>query len=535
MKIRIIGFYFHFPQSLPVSLESARWMWKDSIHEVQALHNSIKSDSNFVADDLHVWTNCKSIECLDGSLVLENVLTNEVDSAVKLQIADGSDKSDIHSVLRGLLWKGALDPDDLDERMTTVLSISGFCPLLDRPTSLDLLQRHRRYLASFTYGENLAAGLTPDFVSREFFELDKKPDGDLHSFVFKNFHELDAEIAFYQPDLRIFRLELNGLTARSAEILKSLKARVKDSVSLQWLSDTIQSQPSVLRPWPSYIEMELSSASPVQDRLLPEAGNQQLPKPERETILQSIASMPPQEITVCLGGLGDSGADEESVSVALSLLEMDSVKEVFVETYGYDLVRWIQEADRHGQAPWNKLSFIVRLCSLRSDRYDYFYAGGNLNQVLQQLEQVQSWLKNLEADRSNKTPSFFVEMQKIREVEDEIHDFFQKFDPTPITPILRKQNTYCGQLENRSIADLTPLIRGFCWHLARDLYINAEGKVPLCRQDPHASRISASVQDETLLSIFQAGDREYVHSMKGQHDQIQAPCLQCDEWYLFQG
>ncbi|MCB1168464.1 MAG: hypothetical protein KDK33_20075, partial [Leptospiraceae bacterium] len=127
MKIRIIGFYFHFPQSLPVSLESARWMWKDSIHEVQALHNSIKSDSNFVADDLHVWTNCKSIECLDGSLVIENVLADEVDSAVKLQVADGSDKSDIHSVLRGLLWKGALDPDDLDERMTTVLSFSGFC------------------------------------------------------------------------------------------------------------------------------------------------------------------------------------------------------------------------------------------------------------------------------------------------------------------------------------------------------------------------------------------------------------------------
>ena len=299
------------------------------------------------------------------------------------------------------------------------------------------------------------------------------------------------------------------------------------------LSSLLQEGPEVFRIAPSYLEIELNTASPVQDHLLlAPSETLALSADQRKEILNQLSDFLAGDVTICLGGRGDSAADAGAPEFALDLLAHGSVASVYVETYGYEMSRWIdflsRNADRAAELETSRrLVFIVRLCSLRQDRYQHFYSAGDVNLVMAQLDICQMALENKDG------PGFavYVEMQKIKEVEDEIHAFFQKYDPTLLTPILRKQNTYGGVLEERKVSDLSPPIRGFCWHLSRDLYINASGRIPICRQIPDSPGPDV---DDGLKQAFTQMQKDYIHSMRGEHESIAAPCLKCDEWYLFQ-
>ncbi|MBI39261.1 MAG: hypothetical protein CMF59_06655 [Leptospiraceae bacterium] len=513
----LTGFYIHLPDSMPdVALENLE----------RCLQNLNEFRSRI--SEKHSTVRLQN----DRVVMRKHRALGPVENDLNVQVLELPD--DPYDALKSLLAKEELPVDDLNSRMETMAYFHGLFPLLDLELSLDLLGRHAEFLSSYTYAENVPPGMTPDYVASEFFELDKRPEGDIRSFVFKNFHELDAEVAFYQPDLRIHRLQLNSLDHRSVKTEQSISRGLHKCglpQSLTGLRDLIHQQPEVIRIGPSYLEVELCSDSPVKDKLQLPAGEGRLSQDQRNSILKGLDQCIQRDVTICLGGLGDSGSDSDAPQFALDLLQHMAVKQVIVETYGYDLQSWIHylsgNAERAGQVDTKRrLSFIVRLCSLRSDRYEHFYSGGDLNRLLAELDAVSDFLK------AGKGPGFsiFLEMQKIQEVEDEIHEFFQKYDPTVFTPILRKQNTYAGALEDRKVADLTPPIRGFCWHLARDLYINSSGEIPVCRQVPDGGSAPLDIEQ-----AFRENEQNYLHSMKGQHSKIPAPCLQCDEWYLFQG
>lgn len=452
--------------------------------------------------------------------------------AIEIEVLDLAEHP--YRALKSLFSTPEPSPEDLQARMETWALFQGLAPLMDLEIALDLLNRHGKFLSSYTYAENLPAGMSPDYVGRDLFSLEKEPDGDLRSFVFKNFHELDAEVAFYQPDLRLHRLELNAANHRSLHLCsRLLDSEMKDGPSLKKLASVLEKQPGILHISPSYLEVELTTSSPVKDRLLLDPGPPTaLSRENRTLLLKQLDDLIEKDVTVCLGGLGDSGSDPEAPEYALSLLSHPSVAQVFVETYGYHMQHWMEALKKNRDQAFQlststRLVFLVRIASLREDRYDHFYSGGELSRVLAALEDCQAFLK----EEKSAGFSLYVEMQKIREVEDEIHDFFRKYDSTLITPILRKQNTYGGRLEDRKLADLSPPVRGFCWHLARDLYINAAGHIPVCRQVPKEKGPSLH---NGLLEVFQQREGMFVHSMRGEHERIPAPCVACDEWYLFQ-
>ncbi|MCB1168701.1 MAG: spiro-SPASM protein [Leptospiraceae bacterium] len=553
MKLRLSGIYIHLPDSGSLEPDSLNYC-------IQAFGRQLIAYSRALDELSSRDLISRGPRAITNSPLLAEILDGAADGGPALEYRSLPDHP--YDALSQLMARPGLPVEDLEARMETWAFFHGIAPLMDLSRSLDLLGRHVRFLSSYTYAENLPPGLSPDYVGVEFFELQKRPESDLHSFVFKNFHELDAEVAFYLPDLRIHRLDFSGQSNRSLRLCKAIlesgsSARFQDEQevradfgeeqgaiesfaaeggfpsSLSAISSLLEQSPEIFRIAPSYLEIELNTASPVQDRLLlAPSETLALSADQRKEILNQLSDFLTGDVTVCLGGRGDSGADESAPEFALELLAQPSVQSVYVETYGYDMSRWLDFLLRNAEraeelATSGRLVFIVRLCSLRQDRYQHFYSGGDVSRIMAELEACQKALEKQEG------PGFsvYVEMQKIKEVEDEIHGFFQKYDPTPLTPILRKQNTYGGLLEDRKISDLSPPIRGFCWHLSRDLYINASGRIPICRQVPDGP---GPVLADGLLQAFSRMQKDYVHSMKGEHDSISAPCLDCDEWYLFQ-
>ncbi|HMX55662.1 MAG TPA: spiro-SPASM protein, partial [Leptospiraceae bacterium] len=202
------------------------------------------------------------------------------------------------------------------------------------------------------------------------------------------------------------------------------------------------------------------------------------------------------------------------------------VSTVFVETYGHSI-------DEKQITLWNslpgaeKLSVILRLSTLKKDRYRFLY-GEDL------FEPAMAAVVHLEK-AANRKFAAYVEMLKIKEVEDEITPFFDRFENSTVRVILNKYNRYIDLLPERRVTDLTPLDRSFCWHIARDFYLKPDGTVPLCKQDIVGRAATHDFAKKTILEILSATARAHSHSVRGEHDSVGMPCLNCDEWYTFNG
>jgi radical SAM protein with 4Fe4S-binding SPASM domain len=90
-------------------------------------------------------------------------------------------------------------------------------------------------------------------------------------------------------------------------------------------------------------------------------------------------------------------------------------------------------------------------------------------------------------------------------------------------------------LEEKRVSDLTPLKREFCWHLARDLYIHANGDVAVCKQVVNDPKIRSlgNIKTQTFEDIWNKSQSIFQESILGNHHKTGLPCLQCDEWYTF--
>ena len=233
----------------------------------------------------------------------------------------------------------------------------------------------------------------------------------------------------------------------------------------------------------------------------------------------------PGDVSVARGGQGEPLLHPGFRDAVESLSELPQVTRVFVETFGMDLTEDVL-IDLAALPMAAKISIIVRLNTLQQDRYRKMYGVDRLADVLAALERLAA--KDYPFER-------FVEVQRLRDNEDELDAFFERFDKGPVGIILQKFNSYARRLNERRASDLTPMMRDFCWHLARDLYLIADGRVPICKQDPFGEQPTLDFRALSVSEIFAQTLPHHAASVRGEHERIPMPCMQCDEWYTFNG
>jgi len=423
-------------------------------------------------------------------------------------------------------------------RQDSIAVLSPIAPLLDARCVEEALRDHFQYFAHYTYGEDLPGGILPDFLSKEFCELagpEAYSAADLHSLrehVYRKINEYDVEIYFRLPDLRKYRIDLSCSTDRSEHLAEGLLAFDAEA-PFDKLEQLLIASPELLRPAPSWIELELTSRRSVDPVFLPKRENgddANLSEDAISRLLHEISVLPfENDVTVCLGGFGDPVSHPGFESLLAALVDLKQVDRVFVETYGVDLnEKMVQNFDRLSSP--EKLSLILRLTTLDAKRYERLYRSGRYEDAMRTLRLLEDAL------RGTSRFSVYAEILKIKEVEDEIEAYFDRFEKSPVQVILQKYNRYIDRLDERRVSDLTPLHRDFCWHLARDLYITGSGKIAICKQDPFADR--AGSQGELLEEGFAPFWRLAPHhaaSIRSEWKSIPMPCLECDEWYTFNG
>ncbi|TGK02710.1 spiro-SPASM protein [Leptospira langatensis] len=447
-----------------------------------------------------------------------------------LKILKASSEPDLFSKIAEELPASRTGDAEWDE--TSFLVFDGLAPLLDPSLTAELVRRHDKYLAQYSYSENLPPGIVPRILSREFVRsLPQNYEGGTQEFLAKNINHYDTEIFYSSPDLRQWRLDFSLSDLRSKRFVSSFLQEKQD-----WKYEEFQSflvsHPEVFRSAPSYYEIELHRGCEYQcvfcprQNLKPEEDNQSL-DPE---ILDSILSQAEKEFgssySVCFGGLGEPTLHPKFAEILQRTISSPHLKELFIESALYGNldglkkgILSISEEDR------KKISLVVNLTTRDKRNYAKLYGKDNLEEVLKNLEAISQILPK---------SSIYLQFLKIQEVDPELDSWYEETQKAGYEIILQKYNSYSGKLAQRRASDLTPLGRDFCWHIARDMYINANGEVSICKQTPASSPNSlGNLRSESLVAIWKKGNPLFSLSAEGKHGEIPAPCLSCDEWYTF--
>jgi spiro-SPASM protein len=420
----------------------------------------------------------------------------------------------------------------------SIAIFQGIAPLLDPALSREAFAQHTGYFAHYTWGEDIPPGFIPDFASREFFDSLNEADSArliapymLREHVYKNINDYDAEIFYRRPDLRKYRLDFTCESDRSERVSEDFLLK-KSNLKFYELESLLLESPELYRPFPSYVEIEMTTSSDVRPDFfpVPPRSDLSLPTAVLDALCADIDASPfRNDVTVTLGGSGDPLLHPELFTTVQRVSSSDRVRRIYIETFATrmdaELLGRLAALQNAGKIEW-----IVRLTTLRPDRYRKLYGADLCDRVLSGVKLLDEAIQNGAPFRA------YAEILKIRDVQDEIEGYFNRFEKTSIGVILQKFNRYIDLLAERRVSDLTPLHRDFCWHLARDIYITASGRVPVCRQDPFANRaISFDILQEGIEGVYAKSLEYHVHSVRSEHEAIPMPCLKCDEWYTFMG
>jgi spiro-SPASM protein len=452
---------------------------------------------------------------------------HKFESTIDIQFISGNTELEFLFAVTDKLPPSQSNDSDFDEVFFAYFT--GISPLVSIELTDILLKRHIRYLAQYSYSENLPKGIVPYFISREF--VSSLPDSlpaTAHDYLIKNLNNYDAEIFFQEPDLRQYRLDFSLSDPRS---FKTTEFFVNTNLNLEYkdLSNSILQNPNGFRLFPSYIEMEIYRGCESSCTFCPrqfisnEKDGTMLSHEFIVKFLKELADTFPYPITICLGGMGEPLLHPELNLILPAILNYPHLKELIIETALYpNLDGFINTINSLGEER-KKLSLIVNLTTLNESKYKDIYKNNtNIKTILDKISVISSIL-----DRSN----IHVQMIKMKEIEEEIENYFTHFENAGINVILQKYNTYAGLMPEKRVSDLTPIKREFCWHLNRDLYINSDATVSICRQD--LNNHVGDLKTDSFFSIWEKGMRSFSESLKGNHDKTNAPCLNCDEWYTF--
>ncbi|TGL24255.1 spiro-SPASM protein [Leptospira yanagawae] len=409
------------------------------------------------------------------------------------------------------------------------LYFTGISPLLDPTLTEKIWNRHKNFFCQYSYSENLPPGLIPTVISREFLSsLPDKLTTDIHSFFLKNINQYDVDIFFQSPDLRQLRLDFRYHSMRSKVLIKGLLA-ISEEIPYQNLHNTLKENPKLYRSSPSYLEWEIYKGCELFCVFCPREfvdksnDGTAVSLSSVSSIIQQLEKGLTSPITISLSGNGEPLLHPELTQIVKEILKLSFLKELIIETALYKnvdvLVSLIQELDQEKK---EKLCIIANVSTLKEDTYKSLYGKNGLKQVLDDVDSLSKILPQ---------NSLYVQMIKMKEVEEEIDPYFTNFEKKGINVILQKYNRFAEKLPERRVSDLTPIHRDFCWHLTRDIYLNVTGDVSICKQNQ--SKIIGNLEKDGYETIWQNGLEFFQNSFVGNHEKIPAPCLNCDEWYTF--
>lgn len=415
--------------------------------------------------------------------------------------------------------------------------IKGDSPFFDTDVLKEMSELHTKYLAEFTYSENLPEGFTCEIISGEMMsqlpEI-KEQSLPLSKVIKSNINQFDVELYYREPDIRDKRISFRLSNPRDKKIMENL-ANAKGGIpQYSEIRDIIKNNPSVVFTAPSYLEIEITGECSLDCIFCyRKTLNQPHTKMNIETIKKIIAGMRDFSLpyTVCFGGSGEP-TDHPDFYALMDIVCADPLAEqLIIETNGIkadaNFKSYLSTADHA------KVKVIINNNGMDQASYQRLHGSDSFDKVFSNIISLN--------ELNGSGERVYIQIMKINETDefstgdeqrsylDKFYDFWEGYK-VPI--ILQKQNTYSGRIRDRRYSDLSPLTRIPCWHLQRDLYILSDGTVAYCKQDVDGEKGYGNINDTSLEDILSAQRSAFTDNYSDNFPS-KPDCRTCDEWYTF--
>ena len=401
-------------------------------------------------------------------------------------------------------------------------------PFVELKTIEEMVDLHVQYLAEFTYSENLPAGLTCEIFSKELIEATPSLDNQtlsLNGVVKANINQFDIELYYRSPDIRDKRITFRSSNARDLKIMENIYNQNNTFPKYEDIKTIIEDNPSLLHISPSYVQIELTTKTnqtSIYSISSKEIGEKEIDEKTYDSILAGMNefNLP---YTIAFSGSGESMLHPSFYNFLEKAISESLVERIIVETNGIladlNYSNFVESKDK------DKIVTIVSMNGLDSTTYKGIHNSDDFDKVLLNLQN----LKKLYAENSL---NLFIEVMKINETESYLDKFYDFWEMEKISIILQKQNSFIGELEDRSYSDLSPLVRTPCWHLQRDLVVLADGNVAFCKQDYNGENKVGSLAENSIFEIWNSKEKFFLDDYKLNYCK-NPDCEKCDEWYTF--
>jgi spiro-SPASM protein len=422
----------------------------------------------------------------------------------------------------------------------------GDSPFLDLELCEGLLALHRQYRAEYTYADGYPPGFAPEILSvralPNITELagrhDMAADRDgLFAVIQKDINSYDIETELAPKDLRGYRLSPLCDTKRNMRSAEALYAaglrRAKDVLEI------LPSHPELLRTLPAFLWVQISEGCPQSCSYCPyplmggdpRAKTGFMPAKSFDSLMSQAEALS-DDIVVDLSLWGEPSLHPDFGAIAASVLARKRFT-LLVETCGIGWKPGVAEAV--AEAGGERVHWIVSLDD--PDPASYLALRG------EGMAEASDFTRRMAERFPGQVHAQAVRMQGN---EERLESFYRSWKKDIEKVIIQKYDAFSGTLPRLSVADLSPLERFPCRHLARDLAVLIDGSVPPCKHclvaggtRQGAAQGSGLGYAEILGNAFDSGGLAEAWSKASswydEHVQTLYPacCEACDEYHTF--
>ncbi len=415
----------------------------------------------------------------------------------------------------------------------TVMLLSAYAPLMDEASAREMIEDHQAHVFDFTFPENLPEGLMPELLEGEVAEFirhtvpEEMPmfPGSVREVFERDISSYDCNLFVSESDLSKFRVNFLPDTYNDFLVTRDILDHHGSGFTIESLGDLVRSRPSLIRKRPTYFELELTtdreSGVFFAGSRLTRSGRMS-PDTLRKTLKQ--ASEFSRDPWVSLGLYGEPFTHPEFPGVLGVLREFPKMKFLFESRCLWTDPRPLESAL---ELPNAKILLDVSFANP-----DAFAQGKKPADPLLPFEGLRALEEKIR--KLPRSENLYIQLTRSTENENELAAFYERwrdFVP-PDRLVIRKIDTFGGELDALRVVDLSPVKRWPCHHLKHDLVVFHDGTVPLCRQDLNGKFPAGNVLKDGLEKCWERLAAHYERQWAGDYSDPPL-CRGCDEWWVF--
>ncbi len=402
-------------------------------------------------------------------------------------------------------------------------------PFIDCTLLAQMLAKHQRYHANYSFGEGFPKGITAQIISGSILSklgiLGEGQSTVARDYIFEvmkkeiNFFDIETELS--PVDLRDRRLLLNYESYNNSLISDQLLTA--GATNWATLLPLITEKPELLWARPVYYNLQISSDCPQRCTYCPYPTNPMFNTKKMmklapfKQLLESIHAFS-REAVIGFNLAGEAALHPQLPEFIAAVASYPTLR-LHIETSG---LGWTDEAWQGFVAfPAQRSSLIISLDSLVEAEYTAM-RGEGFNEVVQFTKKA----TELEITKGRT----WLQCVRLKQNESTLEQFYRAAKKMTDNVIIQKYDDFAQALPALKAINIAPLVRRGCWVLQREMSITLDGEVYACKEDLAKEHLMGNVFKQPLSEVWAT-----MNGLRLAHATCNYPalCQKCDEFYVY--